>query len=70
MSGILARLVEDDSPYLGTKKAGFGDPALHQTRSRRHPTHEIAWIFLASSTSFAVTLPPASCVFSRIATRL
>lgn len=31
---------------------------------------ESAWILFASATSFAVTLPPASCVFSRMATRL
>lgn len=37
---------------------------------RPHPTHERAWIFLARATSFVVTLPPASCVLRRTATRL
>ncbi len=40
------------------------------TGAHGHPTHESAWNFLASVTSFAVTLPPASCVLSRITTRL
>ncbi len=34
-----------------------------------YPTHEIFCSRVASSTSFAVTLSPASCVVSRMATR-
>jgi hypothetical protein len=42
----------------------------HRATWEDHPTQEIFWMRFASSTSFAVTLPPASCVLSLTTTRL
>ena len=52
------------------RQAGAAMVHVHARMEDGQPTHEIAWILRASARSLAVTLPPASWVLSRMATRL